>query len=94
MRWPLCYVACILRHFPGQELFEYIATRIDKLAGDCETIGDGMVWEESVRIAIILKFVAAAIKGWNLPFGLELFSGRGEGRRHPGDQLGTGGQNG
>jgi hypothetical protein len=29
-----------------------------------------MVWEESVRIAIILRFVVAVNKGWDLPFEL------------------------
>jgi hypothetical protein len=70
MKWPLCYVSCILRHFSDQPLYEYIAKRIDMLEGGCETVGSGMVWEESVRIAIILRFVAAAKKGWDLPFQL------------------------
>jgi hypothetical protein len=70
MKWPLCYVACILRHFPGRALFEYIAKCIDTLGRDCETLGDGMAWEQSVRIAILLKFVAAVNRGWDLPFKL------------------------
>jgi hypothetical protein len=70
MKWPLCYVSCILRHFSDQPLYEYIAERIDTLRGGCEEVGDGMLWEESVRIAIILKFVAAVYKGCYLPFQL------------------------
>jgi hypothetical protein len=70
MKWPLCYIACIFRYFTGIELFEDIAKFIDSLERDCETVGDGMAWEQSVRIAILLRLTLAARGGFDVPFKL------------------------
>ena len=51
-------------------LDEDIAKCIDLLGQDCETVGDDMVWEQSVRIAILLRFITAANLGWSPPFDL------------------------
>lgn len=70
VKWPLCYTASILRHYPGREPYGDIAGCIDKLEVDCEMVGNGVVWEQSVRIAILFKFVLAVSCAWDLPFGL------------------------
>lgn len=71
MKWPLCYISCIMRYFVGPTIHESMAEWIEELRSDCSKTSDGMVWEQSVRIAILLRFqVAAAFEAWEPPFGL------------------------
>eukprot|EP01031_Cornospumella_fuschlensis_P027240 gene27240-32909_t len=71
VKWPLCYITCIFRHFAGQDLLDYIANSIDVLAKKCETVGDGMVWEQCIRVALLLRlFVASRRRNWAPPLDL------------------------
>lgn len=70
MRWPLCYVSCILKNYPGCELYSDMANLIDNLGQSCSTVGDGMVWEQCVRLAIVLRFLLAAEREFDVPFNL------------------------
>eukprot|EP01031_Cornospumella_fuschlensis_P025317 gene25317-30571_t len=40
VKWPLCYITFIFRHFAGQDLLDYNASSVDVLAKKCETVGD------------------------------------------------------
>ena len=70
MKWPLCYVACILRRYKSSDVAAEIVKCIEVLESDCDTVGDGMVWEQSTRIAILLRFIAASMRKWSPPFQL------------------------
>lgn len=70
LKWPLCYIQCIMRYYVGIAEAQDIAMCIDSLFNDSSTVGDGMVWEQSVKIAILLRFVLAATKGFGIPFNL------------------------
>ena len=65
----MCYVSCILRHFQCcGDTYRQIAECIESLVSNCKVKGDGTVWEKIVRIAILLKFVTSAKRGWEMPF--------------------------
>ena len=70
VRWPLCYVACIINRYVACTETVFISGCISKLYMDTDKEGDGMVWEQSVQIAILLKYILAARKGFPLPFNL------------------------
>eukprot|EP00981_Chlorochromonas_danica_P007442 scaffold1752_cov296-Ochromonas_danica.AAC.1 len=71
IKWPLCYVQCVARLFPQLPVARDIAACIDILAKDTQTKGDGMAWEQSVRIAILLRFaLAVAGRNYGIPFRL------------------------
>lgn len=68
--WPLCYIQCVMEQFSYLDVAMEIKECIETLAKDSKTVGDGMVWEQSVRIAVLLQFVLAVNGKYKLPFDL------------------------
>jgi len=69
-KWPLCFVQCIMNHYRGIAEAQYISECIDVLCRDSSTAGDGIVLQQSIRIAILLRFVLTTRKGFGVPFQL------------------------
>mmetsp|Transcript_26157 Transcript_26157/g.37450 ORF Transcript_26157/g.37450 Transcript_26157/m.37450 type:complete len:217 (-) Transcript_26157:141-791(-) len=70
-KWPLCYVQCIMNRYRAIAEAQYISQCIDRLRHNSSTAaGDGMVFEQSIRIAILLRFLLASRRGFDVPFQL------------------------
>jgi len=68
--WPLCYIVCICRRYAGIGVAQLIVECINKLFYRVGYVGDGMVWEESVRLAILFRLVLSVHNNWDAPFKL------------------------
>lgn len=70
IKWPLCCVQCIMDRYQSINAAREIVDCIGSLKDRCKNNGDGMVWEQSTKIAILLRFVLSASSGYGIPFKL------------------------
>ena len=54
MKWPISYVGCMMNRF-NFPIAKKMFVCVNTLLHNCKTKGDGMAWEQSSRLAILLR---------------------------------------
>jgi hypothetical protein len=67
LRWPPCYIGCILEHINNPESI-HAATMINSYTVHAMAVQSGMDWEITVQIAIFLKCLLHKYTGSEIPF--------------------------
>lgn len=70
VRWPICYIACIMSLFPSIRYIPFEETVSMHLAVHASRIESGIDWELIVQTAIMLHSVDAKLNGTSGPFGI------------------------
>ena len=70
IRWPLCYIACILRAFELNEATNAVCNNCDSLSTYAQETETGKEWECVLNIAIIFRCLYQAYYGSDSPFSI------------------------
>lgn len=62
VKWPPCYIHCIMDYFSNFPIARASKKCLADLEHITETVGGGMVWEASTRVAILLQAALAVDK--------------------------------
>ena len=68
-KWPPCYAQCILRHFAIPDAL-VLAKAMISLEAISDVNGDGKLWEQMTKVAILQHLNFAMYKGGYGPFGI------------------------
>jgi hypothetical protein len=70
IRWPLCYIACILKAFEQNEATHAVCDYCDSLSTHAQESESGKEWECVLNIAIIFRCLYQAYYGSESPFNI------------------------
>lgn len=70
IRWPLCYIACILRTFKENEATRAVCENCDSLSSYVQVTESGKEWECVLNIAIIFRCLYQSYWGSSSPFSM------------------------